>query len=93
MSVFFVIAFRFAQGLISGLLIPSVIALIPAWCSPQERGTLMSIAIVGMPLANVVSSPVAGALCASHMDGGWPMIFYLPGRGHAYPCMEGVCGS
>jgi hypothetical protein len=34
----------------------------------------------GTALANVVNFPLAATLCYSGMDGGWPMIFYVPGQ-------------
>ena len=47
--------------------------------SPDERATLMSAVMSGIVLANVINLPLAGGLCATGIDGGWPMIFYVPG--------------
>eukprot|EP00095_Tigriopus_kingsejongensis_P000779 maker-scaffold67_size430214-snap-gene-2.6 protein:Tk00779 transcript:maker-scaffold67_size430214-snap-gene-2.6-mRNA-1 annotation:"hypothetical protein DAPPUDRAFT_51498" len=74
-----VLGMRFIQGLISGLIIPTVISIIPSWCAPEERGTLMSFVIVGLPLSNFLSAPISGLLCATGFDNGWPLTFYFPG--------------
>ena len=30
-------------------------------------------------IANIVTFPLSGLLCESGIDGGWPMVFYVPG--------------
>ena len=40
----------------------------------------MSIVMSGIVLANVINLPLAGALCATGIDRGWPMIMYIPGK-------------
>ncbi|TRY68251.1 hypothetical protein TCAL_07674, partial [Tigriopus californicus] len=74
-----ILAIRLVQGMISGLIIPTVISIIPSWCAPEERGTLMSFVIVGLPLSNFLSAPISGLLCATGFDNGWPLTFYFPG--------------
>ena len=32
-------------------------------------------------IANIVTFPLSGILCESGIDGGWPMVFYVPGAG------------
>ena len=40
----------------------------------------MAIAYSGISVANIINFPLAGLLCVSGVDGGWPLIFYLPGE-------------
>ena len=70
---------RIIQGLVSGVAFPSLYNLFAVWSSPNERATLMSIVLSGLALANVVNLPFSAALCATGIDGGWPMVFYVPG--------------
>ena len=73
---------RIIQGLVSGVVFPSFYNLFSIWSSPEERATLMSIVMSGIVLANVINLPLAGALCATGIDPGWPMIMYTPGKFH-----------
>jgi len=74
-----VICVRAAQGLVSGLSFPSVYALLGHWSSPAERATLMTFVYAGIPAACVANFPLASLLCETGVDGGWPMVFYVPG--------------
>ena len=76
------IPLRIIQGLVSGVVFPSFYNLFSIWSSPEERATLMSIVMSGIVLANVINLPLAGALCATGIDRGWPMIMYTPGKFH-----------
>lgn len=76
------IPLRIIQGLVSGVVFPSFYNLFSIWSSPEERATLMSIVMSGIVLANVINLPLAGALCATGIDRGWPMIMYTPGNFH-----------
>ena len=75
----YVMVIRIIQGLVSGVAFPSLYNLFAVWSSPNERATLMSIVLSGLALANVVNLPFSAALCATGIDGGWPMVFYVPG--------------
>ena len=70
---------RVIQGLVSGLAFPSTYNLFNKWASPEERATIMSIVFSGIPIAIIVNYPLSSALCESGIDGGWPLVFYIPG--------------
>ena len=70
---------RLLQGLVSGVLLPVVYNLFTTWTSPVEKATLMSAAFAGVPIANIINYPVSALLCFTDIDGGWPMVFYVPG--------------
>ena len=66
-------------GLVSGLAFPSLYNLFAIWSGPEERATLMSIVFSGISFANMINLPFSAGLCATGIDGGWPMVFYVPG--------------
>ena len=70
---------RVFQGAVSGFAFPSVYGLIGDWTSPTERATLSTLVFAGVPIACLVNYPLASFLCQSGIDGGWPMVFYVPG--------------
>ena len=70
------------QGLVSGLAYPSTYNLFNKWSSPEERATIMSFVFAGIPVAIIVNYPFSSALCESGIDGGWPLVFYIPGNGY-----------
>ena len=70
---------RVIQGMVSGFAFPSVYRIFSVWSSPEERATLMSIVYTGVAFATVVNYPFSSLLCETDLDGGWPMIFYVPG--------------
>ena len=74
------VAVRAIQGLFSGLAYPSTYNLFNKWSSPEERATIMSIVFAGIPVAIIVNYPLSSALCESGVDGGWPLVFYIPGK-------------
>ena len=74
------VAVRAVQGLFSGLAFPSTYNLFNKWSSPEERATIMSIVFAGIPVAIIVNYPLSSALCESGVDGGWPLVFYIPGK-------------
>ena len=39
----------------------------------------MSVVFSGIPVAIIVNYPLSSALCESNIDGGWPLVFYIPG--------------
>ena len=71
---------RIVQGLVSGLAFPSTYNLFNKWASPDERATIMSVVFSGIPVAIIVNYPLSSALCESGIDGGWPLVFYIPGN-------------
>ncbi|XP_059084205.1 uncharacterized transporter slc-17.2-like isoform X2 [Tigriopus californicus] len=74
-----VMGIRFLQGCFQGAILPTAYSLIPGWGSPAERTFLMAVVMSGLVLSNVLTPAIAGSLCLSGVDGGWPMIFYIPG--------------
>ena len=74
-----VMALRVLQGLVSGVAFPSLYNLFSVWSGLEERATLMSVVLSGISFANVINLPVSAGLCATGIDGGWPMVFYVPG--------------
>ena len=74
------VAIRIIQGLLSGMAFPSFYAMFNNWTSLEERASLLSIAWCGVPIATMVNFPLSSALCHTGIDGGWPMVFYVPGN-------------
>lgn len=74
-----VMGIRFLQGCFQGAILPTAYSLIPSWGSPAERTFLMAVVMSGLVVSNVLTPAIAGSLCLSGVDGGWPMIFYIPG--------------
>jgi len=74
-----VLAIRIIQGLASGFAFPSVYNIFTVWAPPQEKITLMSISMAGIPTATVTIYPLVSWLCKSGILGGWPLAFYIPG--------------
>ena len=66
-------------GLVSGFAFPSLYNLFAVWSAPEERATLMSLVFSGISFANMINLPFSAGLCATGIDGGWPMVFYVPG--------------
>ena len=58
---------------------PSLYNLFAVWSGPEERATLMSLVFSGISFANMINLPFSAGLCATGIDGGWPMVFYVPG--------------
>lgn len=65
--------------MVSGFAFPSVYRIFNVWSSPEERATLMSIVYSAVAAATVVNYPLSSLLCETGLDGGWPMVFYVPG--------------
>ena len=76
----FVLTLRVFQGMLTGFILPTIFSIFTSWSTPEEKGTLMSITYSGMSLANILTYPVSSMLCSSGIDGGWPMVFYGPGK-------------
>ena len=85
------VAVRAIQGLFSGLAYPSTYNLFNKWSSPEERATIMSIVFAGIPVAIIVNYPLSSALCESGVDGGWPLVFYIPGKFVTFYASYHIC--
>ena len=80
----FLLAIRIFQGLFSGFIVPGIYGIFTPWTTPEEKTTLMAFAFAGIPVANIINFPLAGLLCWSGVDNGWPLIFYIPGNINMY---------
>ncbi|CAF3389237.1 unnamed protein product [Rotaria sp. Silwood1] len=73
------IAIRILTGIFEGPAFPSVGALWGQWVPPLERSIIPPIAHAGKEVGVIITTPLAGLLCASNFLGGWPSAFYLFG--------------
>ncbi len=72
-------ALRVHQGLSTGFCLPSVVQMVGAWSTRADRTTLLALAFLGLSVAGITNFPLSSALCYSGVDGGWPLVFYVPG--------------
>ena len=49
------------------------------WAPAKERTKMLGTSTSGAWVGNIVALPLAGYLCVSGFDGGWPSIFYIFG--------------
>ena len=63
----------------SGIAFPAIYHIFAAWSGSGERATIMSVAFAGIPFACLANFPMSSLLCSTGIDGGWPMVFYVPG--------------
>ena len=49
------------------------------WATAKERTKMLGTSTSGAWVGNIVALPLAGYLCVSGFDGGWPSIFYIFG--------------
>jgi MFS family permease len=70
---------RFLLGATEAPFFPAVILYLSLWLPTRYRGRLLSILMLGLPLASVVGSPVSAALLAMEGWGlqGWQWLFIL----------------
>jgi ACS family tartrate transporter-like MFS transporter len=70
---------RFLLGATEAPFFPSVILYLSHWLPIQYRGRLLSILMLGLPLASVVGSPISAALLSLQAWGlqGWQWLFIL----------------
>ncbi|CAF1302986.1 unnamed protein product [Adineta steineri] len=73
------IATRVLIGVFEGPAFPAAGALWSQWVPPLERSIIPPIAHAGKEVGVVVTTPLAGILCASAFLGGWPSSFYVFG--------------
>ena len=64
--------------MLTGLALPSVYSTLMVWSGVEEKTTLIAIAFGGFTAANIVNYPLSSLLCYTGVDGGWPLIFYVP---------------
>lgn len=70
---------RILIGIFEGPAFPSTGALWGKWVPPMERSVIPPIAHAGKEVGVIVTTPLAGLLCASSFLGGWPAAFYVFG--------------
>jgi len=71
-------AARFLLGAAEAAFFPGVIVYLAGWLPARARGRLLSILMLGLPLASVFGSVLSGALLASDGwlgAGGWQILF------------------
>ena len=49
-------------------------------CSEARVNLSISAVYSGAPFASLVNYPLSSLLCETGIDGGWPMVFYVPGE-------------
>lgn len=72
------IILRFVLGVAEGGMLPVVLTMISKWFPDEERGRATAITIMFVPIANIVSGPIAG-LVIQHF--GWRDLFLFEGIG------------
>ncbi|XP_050326851.1 putative inorganic phosphate cotransporter [Bactrocera neohumeralis] len=70
-------ALRFTQGLLQGVILPSVATILAKWAPVEERSAMQTFIYSGSQLGIVLMLATSGNLCLSRW--GWPSTFYLPG--------------
>jgi ACS family tartrate transporter-like MFS transporter len=76
------IVFRFLLGAAEAGFYPGIILYLTFWLPPSVRSSVMGLFITGVPLANIVGSPIsAKILLLDHSGGlkGWQWLFLLEG--------------
>jgi MFS family permease len=56
--------------------------LFSSWATEEEASTLLSFGFSGFSFGTILSYPLSGQLCTLNINGfgGWPLIFYVPGK-------------
>ncbi|MDR3440183.1 MFS transporter [Telmatospirillum sp.] len=70
------IALRFALGVAEGGMLPVVLTMVAKWFPDEERGRATAIVIMFVPIANIISGPIAGTVI-QHF--GWRDLFLFEG--------------
>ncbi|XP_055943016.1 sialin-like [Argiope bruennichi] len=78
-GVIAVVVIRILEGIGEGLTFPALIHAISNWSPKFERSRISSIIALGIPIGNIIGSPISGYLSSSDLFGGWPSTFYLFG--------------
>ncbi|PKU25692.1 2-ketogluconate transporter [Telmatospirillum siberiense] len=72
------IVLRFALGVAEGGMLPVVLTMVAKWFPDEERGRATAIVIMFVPIANIVSGPIAGSVIQNF---GWRDLFLFEGIG------------
>jgi MFS family permease len=67
---------RFILGVAEGGMLPVALTIISNWFPDHERGRATAIMIMFVPIANIISGPIAGML-VQHL--GWRQLFMFEG--------------
>ncbi|GFX70674.1 vesicular glutamate transporter 2.2 [Trichonephila clavipes] len=62
-----------------GLTFPALTFAISNWAPKFERSRISAIINAGIPIGNILGSPISGFVSNSELFGGWPSTFYLFG--------------
>ncbi|KAI0982570.1 hypothetical protein GJ496_000759 [Pomphorhynchus laevis] len=79
MSYVAVIILRVLTGLSAGVVWPAMVELCTRWSPKHEKSTILAIGNSGAQIGPLFSMPLFGALCASSLLGGWPLVYYVSG--------------
>uniref|UniRef100_A0A0B7A631 Major facilitator superfamily (MFS) profile domain-containing protein n=1 Tax=Arion vulgaris TaxID=1028688 RepID=A0A0B7A631_9EUPU len=74
-----VFAVKLVQGACTAMVVIAMYGMWSKWAPPSERGSLITLAISGQNLGNIIVFPLSGLLCKYGFLGGWPSIFYVFG--------------
>ena len=72
------VVLRFILGVAEGGMLPVVLTMISKWFPDDERGRATAIMIMFVPIANIVSGPIAGGVIQYF---GWRDLFLFEGIG------------
>lgn len=72
------VVLRFILGLAEGAMLPVALTMISAWFPNEERGRATAIMIMFVPIANIISGPLAGLIIQNL---GWRNLFLIEGVG------------
>ena len=72
------IALRFVLGIAEGGMLPVALTMVANWFPDEERGRATAIMIMFVPIANIVSGPIAGVVIEYF---GWRNLFLIEGIG------------
>ena len=67
---------RFLLGVAEGGMLPVVLTMVAKWFPDEERGRATAIVIMFVPIANIVSGPIAGSIIEAF---GWRDLFLIEG--------------
>lgn len=70
------IALRFTLGLFEGGMLPVVLTMVAKWFPNQERGRATAVVIMFVPIANIISGPLAGLIIHNF---GWRDLMLFEG--------------
>ena len=73
--------FRFILGAAEAGFFPGIIAYLGHWFSPRDRAKAVASFMIGIPIASIIGSPLAGLILRINWHGlhGWRWLFILEG--------------